>query len=214
MSVAPSSGSSLGSSLFSSPLGIGAGIGAVGLGALIAEGPGTPPPQFGQVAASAPQLQAQGQQSFGEGQQLIGQGTSALAMAEAGQLTPEQQATVGQYQSGLTNQARQQFYSMGMDPDKSTGFVTQTANIDAQVNAMAQAEIQSTIQLGLGEVSGGNSLESTGLGFENAANQALIAAGQAQLQLDQQYSSSLSSAFGAIGSMFGVAAKAAPALLA
>src|SRR6202041_1143556 len=110
-------------------------------------------------------------------------------MAESGQLTPEQQATVGQYQSGLTNQARQQFYSMGMDPDKSTGFVTQTANIDAQVNAIAQAEIQSTIQLGLGEVSGGNSLENTGLGFENAANQALIAAGQAQLQLDQQYRS-------------------------
>lgn len=209
MSVAPSSGGGLGSSLFSSPLGIGAGVGALGLGALIAEGPGSPPSQFGQVAASAPGLQSQGQQSFGEGQQLIGQGTSALAMAEAGQLTAPQQATLNQYQSGLTNQARQQFYSMGQDPDKSTGFVTQTANIDAQVNAMAQQEIQSTIQLGLGEVSGGNSLESTGLGFENAANQALIAAGQAQLQLDQQYSSSLSSAFGAIGSMFGVVAKAA-----
>jgi hypothetical protein len=211
MSVAPSSGSS-GSSLFSSPLGLGAGVGALGLGALLAEGPGSLPSQFGQLQNSVPTLQSQGATSFNEGQSLIGQGTSALAMAEAGQLTAPQQAQLQQYQSGLTNQARQQFYSMGIDPDKSTGFVTQTANIDAQVNAMAQQEIQSTIQLGLGEISGGTSLDSQGLQFESAANQALIAAGQAQLQLDQSFSSNLTAAFGAVGQMFGAAAKAGPSL--
>src|ERR1700733_5024855 len=150
MSMAPSSGGASSSSLFSSPLGIGAGVGAIGLGALLAQGPGSLPSEYGQLTGNVPNLQNMGQTSFNEGQGLIGQGQSALAMAQAGQLTAPQQAQLGQFQSGLTNQARQQFYSMGQDPDKSTGFVTQTANIDAQVNAMAQQEIQSTIQLGLG----------------------------------------------------------------
>ena len=193
------------SSLFGSPLSLAAGAGGLlGAGVLLAEGPGSLPSQYGQLTGNVPNLQNMGTTSYGQGQSLVGQGTSALEMAQAGQLTAPQQAQLGQFQSGLTNQARQQFYSMGQDPDKSTGFVTQTANIDAQVNAMAQQEIQSTIQLGLGEISGGNSLEQTGLGFENAANQALIAAGQAQLQLDQQYSQNLSAAFGSIGSMFGL----------
>jgi hypothetical protein len=210
MSVADTSGGS--SSLFSSPLSLGAagaGLGALGLGALIAEGPGQLPSQYSQLEQSVPYLQSQGQTAFGQGTQLEGQGTQALQMAQQGQLTPEQQAQVSTYQTGLTNQARQQFYSMGTNPDQNTAFLSTTANIDTQVNAMAQQEIQSTIQLGLGEVSGGNSLMNTGLGFENAANQALIAAGQAQIQLDQQYSSNLSSAFGAIGSMFGMLGGAA-----
>jgi hypothetical protein len=205
------------SSLFSSPLALGAGgIGALGLGALIAQGPGQLPSQFGQATQSSPWEIATGQQTIGQGQQLVGQGTQALAMAQAGQLTPEQQAQLGQYSSGLTNQSRQMFYSMGQDPDKSTGFVTQTANIDQQVNAMAQQQIQSTIKLGLGEISGGNSLMSTGQSEISAATQALMAAGEAQLKLDTSYSSNLTSAFGAIGSMFGAlggaALKAAPVL--
>ena len=210
MSLAPSSGAAGASSLFSSPLGIGAGIGALGVGALLAEGPGSLPSQYGQLTNNVPFLQNTGATDVGAGQTLVNQGTSALNMAAQGQLTAPQQAQLGQYESGLTNQSRQMYYSMGLNPDKSTGFVTQTANVDAQVNAMAQQDIQSTIQLGLGEVSGGNSLESTGLGFENAANQALIAAGQAQLQLDTSYTQSLTSAFGAIGQMFGAAAKVAP----
>ena len=214
MSLAPASGSALGSSLFSSPLGIGAGIGALGVGALLAEGPGSVPSQFGQLTNNVPFLQGTAQTDIGQGQQLVGQGTQALQMAQNGQLTAPQAAQLQQYQSGLTNQSEQMYYSMGMDPGKSTGFVTQTANVDSQVNAMAQQDIQSTIQIGLGEVSGGNSLESTGLGFESAANQALIAAGQAQLQLDTSYTQSLTSAFGAIGQMFGAAAKAAPAVAA
>jgi hypothetical protein len=185
-------------------LGAGAlGIGAVGIGSLLAQGPGNLPSQYGQLEQNAPWLQAAGQQEFGQGQSMVTSGQQALTMAQNGQLTAPQQAQLNQYSTGLTNQSRQMFANMGQNPDQSTAFLTQTANNDAQVNAMAQQEIQSTIQLGLGEVSGGSSLMSGGLGYESAANQALIAAGQAQIQLDQQYSSGLSSAFGAIGSLFG-----------
>jgi hypothetical protein len=210
-----SGGGSSSSSLFSSPLSMGAlGVGALGIGALMAQGPGNLPPQYGQLEQSVPGLQAQGGQAFGQGQALVGQGTEALQMAQHGELTPEQQAQLKVYSEGLNNQSRQQFYSMGRNPDQDTAFVSQTANIDTQVNAMAQQQIQTTIQLGLGEISGGNSLMGTGLGFENAANQALIAAGEAQLKLDTQYSSNLTSAFGAIGSMFGSMAKIAPLVAA
>lgn len=195
-------------------LGLGAGaLGAAGLGYLISQGPGQLPGQFGQSTANAGWEASAGQQEFGQGQTLEAQGQSALAMAQAGQLTPEQQAQLSVYQTGLTNQSRQQEYSMGLNPDQNTGNVTATANIDTMVNAMSQQQIQSTIALGLGEIQQGGSLMAGGSSDINAANQALIAAGQAQVQLDQQYSQSLSSAFGAIGSMFGtmggVALKAA-----
>ena len=179
------------------------GLGALGVGSMLAQGPGNLPPQFAQVEQNAPWMTSAGEQQFGQGENLVSQGTSALSMAQAGQLTPEQQAQVNVYGTGLTNQARQMYSNMGVNPDADTSFLSTTANIDQQVNAMAQSQIQSTIQLGLGEISGGNSLISSGLSYDNAANQALLAAGQAQIQLDQQYSSSLTGAFGAIGSLFG-----------
>jgi len=191
--------------------GIGAGalgLGALGVGALLAQGPGSLPSQYGQLEQNVPLLQGQGQQSFGQGQQLVSQGTDALAMAQRGELTPEQQAQLKLYGEGLNNQSRQMFYGMGRNPDADTAAITQQGNVDTQVMAMAQQQIQSTIQLGLGEISGGNSLMGAGLGFENAANQALIAAGEAQLKLDTQFSSNLTSAFGAIGQMFGGLGKA------
>ena len=177
------------------------GVGALGIGALASGGPAALPPQFGQM--NVPYLQQTGQGLVGQGQGLVGQGQSALAMAQHGELTPEQQAQLKVYSGGLTNQARQQFYNMGQNPDESTAFLSTTANIDAQVNAMAQQQIQTTIQLGLGEISGGNSLIGQGLGFESAANQALLQAAQAQMAADKDYSSSLTSAFSAIGTMFG-----------
>lgn len=207
-----------GSSSSSGPLGgVSAGTlgaGALGIGALgylISQGPGALPSQYNQLEGQVPGEEAQASALEAQGSALVGQGQGALAMAQAGQLTPEQQAQLQVYSGGLTNQARQEFYNMGRNPDADTSFLSQTANIDTQVNAMAQQQIQSTIQLGLGEISGGNSLIGQGLGFQNAANQTLIAAGEAQIKLDQQYSSSLTSAFGAIGSLFGVAAKVAPA---
>jgi len=213
LSLSPSLGSGSSGLSSSGLFGAGAlGLGALGFGALLAQGPGSLPSQYGQLTASVPTLQAQGGQAFSEGQTLIGQGSQALEMAQHGQLTPQQQAQVDVYGQGLTNQARQMYASMGIDPGKDTSFISTTADIDAKVNAMAQSQIQSTIQLGLGEISGGTSLTGQALGYENAANQALLQAGEAQLKQDQQYSSSLTSAFGAIGSLFGSVGKALFAL--
>jgi hypothetical protein len=73
---------------------------------------------------------------------------------------------------------------------------------------MAQQMIQSTIALGLGQISSGNQLMQTGGAEISAADQALLAAGQAQVQLDTTYSTNLTNAFGAIGKMFGMSALA------
>jgi hypothetical protein len=191
----------------SSMLGAGAlGVGALGFGAMLAQGPGSLPPQFGQLQGGVPGMRSEAALLEGQGQTLVGQGTQALDMARRGELTPEQQAQLKQYSTGLTNQSRQMFYNMGRNPDADTAAITQTANVDAQVNAMAQQQIQTTIQLGLGEISAGSSLSGQGLGFESAANQALLASGEAQLKMDQQYSSNLTAAFTAIGTMFAKAA--------
>lgn len=180
--------------------------GAAGFGAMVAQGPGSLPWEYGHLTSEVPGLEAEAGALEGQGSTLVGQGSEALRMAQHGELTPEQQAQLKQYQTGLTNQARQQFASMGRNPDQDTAFINQTANIDAQVNAMAAQQIQTTIQLGLGETSAGSSLIGQGLGFQNAANQALITAGEAQVKLDTAYSSSLTSAFSAIGTLFGAVA--------
>jgi hypothetical protein len=191
----------------SSMLGAGAlGVGALGFGALLAQGPGSLPPQFGQLTSAVPGMRSEAGVLEGEGQALVGQGAQALDMARRGELTPEQTAQLQQYRTGLTNTSRQMFFNMGRNPDADTAAITQAGNVDAQVNAMAQQQIQTTIQLGLGEISSGTALSGQGLGFESAANQALLQAGEAQLKMDQSYSSNLTSAFTAIGTMFAKAA--------
>jgi hypothetical protein len=179
------------------------GLGALGLGAILGKGESPLPAQFQQLQGNVPGLMSTGQGLVTQGQGLVGQGQQALGMAQRGELTPEQQAQVGQYSTGLTNQARQMYYNMGVNPDNNTSFLSTTADIDAKVNAMAQQQIQSTIQLGLGEISGGSSLIGQGQGFENAANQALIAAGNAQMQQDKNYSDSLTNVFSGIAKMAG-----------
>lgn len=186
-----------------SALGLGAlGIGAAGLGSILARGESSLPGQFGDVTASVPGLRNEASVLANESNALISGGTATLDAASRGILTPEQQAQLGQYGTGLTNQARQQFYGMGRNPDQDTAFISQTADIDAKVNAMAQSQIQSSIALGLGQLSSGSSFAGQSLGFSNAANTALIAAGEAQLRQDKSYSDSLSGAFGAIGKLF------------
>jgi hypothetical protein len=187
------------SSLFSSAGAL--GLGALGLGAILGQGGASLPPQFQQLESNVPGMMSTGQGLVGQGQGLVGQGQQALAMGQAGTLTPEQQAQLKVYSTGLTNQARQQFYNMGTSPDSNTAFLSTTADIDTKVNAMAQQQIQTTIQLGLGEISGGSSLIGQGQGFENAANQILLQTGQAQLQADKNYSDSLTSVFSSIAKM-------------
>ncbi len=196
-------GSSGGGPSGSNLLSLGAlGIGAAGVGSILARGESPLPGQFGDVTASVPGLRNEAGVLANESNALVAGGTATLDAASRGELTPEQRAQLGQYSTGLTNQARQQFYSMGRNPDSDTAFIAQTADIDAKVNAMAQQQIQSSIALGLGQLSSGSSFAGQSLGFSNAANTALIAAGEAQLKQDRSYSDSLSGAFASIGKLF------------
>jgi hypothetical protein len=186
-----------------------AGLGAAGLGAILGMGESPLPPQFTELTDSVSGLRSEASSLEATGSHLTGEGEQALAMARRGELTPEQQAQLKVYSGGLENQSRQMFFNMGRDPDADTAAITQQGNIDTQVNAMAQAQIQSTIALGLGEIQAGSSATGQGLQFESAANQALITAGNAQIQLDKQYSDALTGAFSAIGNLFGAAARTA-----
>ena len=189
-------------------LGLGAlGVGAAGFGAILGQGESPLPGEFNQLLGTVPGLQSQGSQLFGQGQSYLGQGQQALAMGQAGQLTGPQQAQLNLYRQGLGNQAAQTYASMGRNINQDTSGISTQAHIDEQVNAMAQQQIQSTIALGLGETQTGMGLSGQALGFESAANQALIEAGNAQLKQDQAYSSALTGAFAAIGQIAGPALK-------
>jgi hypothetical protein len=181
---------------------------ASGLGSILGISEAPLPQQFQQLEAQVPALNTEATSLENQGSTLTNQGTQALSMAQNGQLTQPQQAQLTQYQQGLNNTAAQTFASMGRNINQDTSGISTQANIDSQVNAMAQQDIQSTIALGLGETSAGQSYDSAGLGFQNAADQALIAAGQAQVNQDTAYSTALTGAFTAIGNLFGGAAGA------
>jgi hypothetical protein len=199
---------------------LGAGALAGGAGYLLSQGPAPLPSEYSELLGNVPQLQNTATALEGEGQSLLPgaqaltqQGTAELSMANAGTLTPAQQSQLQQYKTDLANKSNQMFYSMGRNPNEDTAAITEQADNDAKVNAMAQQDIQTTIQLGLGELSAGGQQESSalgftnaGLGFTSAANNALIAAGQAQVQANQSYSNSLTSVFTAIGTVLGGAA--------
>jgi hypothetical protein len=188
----------------SSALGLGSlTIGAGGLAAILGQGESPLPSEFSQLTASVPTLQSQGATVFGEGQGYLNQGAQALQMAQNGQLTQPQQAELDLYSQGLKNQTAQTYAGMGRNANQDTSAISSQAHNDEMVNAMAQKEIQTTIALGLGETSAGGSLTGQALGFESAANQALIAAGNAQLQQDKDYSSALTGAFSSIAQILG-----------
>ena len=185
------------------------GVGAAGFGAILGEGESPLPGEFNQLLGNVPGLQSQGSQLFGQGQSYLGQGAQALNMAQQGQLTGPQQAQLNLYRQGLQNQAQQTYASMGRNINQDTSGISTQAHIDEQVNAMSQQQIQSTIALGLGESQIGMGLSGQSLSFENAANQALITAGRAQLQQDKDYSTALTGAFSSIATILGGAAKLA-----
>lgn len=196
-----------GSSSSSSPFNLGTlgplAAGGAGLAGILSLGETAPPWEFGQVANNASTLEGESGTLFGEGQQFTNQGAQALQMAQNGQLTAPQQAQLQQYSQGLNNTADQTYASMGRNINQDTSGISTKANIDSQVNAMAQQQIQSTIALGLGETSAGANFTGQALGYESAANQALIAAGNAQIQSDQAYSTALSGVFSALGGIAG-----------
>lgn len=177
--------------------------GGAGLAGLFASGSDQLVPQFQQLEAQVPGLESEASTLEGEGQTFTTQGTQTLNNAAAGVLTPQQQAQLSVFQSGLTNTADQEYASMGRNPNQDTSFISTQADIDTKVNAMAQQQIQSSIALGLGQINAGSSATGQGLGFQNAADSALIAAGNAQVAADTQYSNALSGAFSAIGTILG-----------
>jgi hypothetical protein len=211
MSDADSGGGKSGAGIFGasgtlsgSPLSLGSlAAGGAGLAGLFSMGETAPPWEFGQVASNAATLEGESGTLFGEGQQFTNQGAQALQMAQNGQLTQPQQAQLQLYQQGLSNTAAQTYASMGRNINQDTSGISTQANIDTQVNAMAQQQIQSTIALGLGETSAGSNFTGQALGYENAANQALVQAGQAQVAADTAYSTALSGVFSALGTIAG-----------
>lgn len=188
----------------SDALGLGGlAAGGAGLGYLLSQGPAPLPQPFQQLEANVPGMEAEASTLESTGAGFAGQGAQALQQAQSGILTAPQQAQLTQYTQGLDNTAAQTFASMGRNINQDTSGIAAKADIDAKVNAMAQQEIQSTIALGLGETNAGLSYSGQGLQFQSAANQALITAGQAQMTADQNYSTALTGAFKAIGSIAG-----------
>lgn len=205
-------GGSFGGLSGSSLLGLGTlGVGAGALGYMLSQGPAPLPGEFSTVTGTnVPQLEQQAGTLNAEGQQYINTGETTLSNAAAGVLTPEQQATLSLTQSGLQNKTDQTIASEGMDPNKSTNAISFAALNDAQVSAMAQQFIQSSIALGFGQVQAGTTMTGQASADINAADQALISAGQAQIQQDTNYSNSLTSVFSAVGGLFG---KILPAMI-
>jgi hypothetical protein len=183
------------------------GLGALGIGAGLMLGKGeTPlPPEFGQMGQMVPGLQSNAQTLFGRGTDLYGQGMQAVRMGQRGELTQPQQAVLNQYRTGLTNQANQAYAAMGRSPTTDTSYIGTTADIDAKVNAMAQQEIQTTLQIGFGELTASAQESQLSLGYSDAAAKILQVMGDAQLKQDQAYSQSLTNMFSTIGKVAGIA---------
>jgi len=182
---------------------LGLGVGALGLGSILARGEPSLPSQFGQAQGMVPGLQANAADLYGRGQTLYGQGAEALRMAQRGELTQPQAAELKNYSTGLQNISNQMFASQGRNVTQDTSAIGAQAFIDSQVNAMAQKEIQSTIQLGFGELSASSQFTQESLGFSQAAANILLQAGKAQLDQDKAYSDSLTSAFASFAKIAG-----------
>lgn len=187
-----------------SALGLGA-LGA-GMGLMLAQGPAQLPQQYVQAEQQVPIIQGWAQNAQTQGQQLVGQATQGFAAAQAGQLTPEEQATLDQQNKQLNNQARQVYASMGRSFDQDTSSISTSTNIAQALMASAQNMIQTNIQLASAQLSGGTNLLGISANEESAANNILMQAGAAQVQLNTNYSNQLAAAMGAVGKAVAVAA--------
>lgn len=176
-------------------------LGAGALGYLVSQGP-APLPQAAQEAqGNVPFLESQAQWAAGLGKTYSGQGAEALAMAQKGELTPEQTAVLQQNRQGLQNTAAQTYASMGRNANQDTSFISTQGDIDAKINAMAQQEIQTTIQLGMTELQAGATFSGQATADMNAANQELMAIAQMQLGSDKNYTDALTGVFAGIAKM-------------
>ena len=195
------------SSTFGSAGSSGAGPSALGLGSLSLGsnsmfGPSLPI-ETTEAEMMVPGLSSGAADLYGRGTALYGQGSAALGMAQRGELTAPQAAELKNYSTGLQNISNQMFASMGRNVTQDTSAIGAQSYIDSQVNAMAQKEIQTTIQLGFGELSAASQFTQESLGYSQAAANILMQAGKAQLDADKAYSDSLTSAFASFAKIAG-----------
>jgi hypothetical protein len=172
----------------------------------IFSGPSPLPSEYANLTNTYAPIQfSQGQQAVQAGQALETQGKSALDMAQRGELTAPQQASVDQYRKGLENTALQTYSNMGLTPSQTTSYISTQADIDQKTIAMAQEFIKTTIALGGAEFSAGASFMQGGSNLEAAAAKELTDAGQAQLTADKAYSDLIGSVFQSVAKMAGAA---------
>ena len=175
-----------------------------GLAALFLAGGGPDiPPQIGQVDTNAAALESEADTLWGSGNSLIAGGQSALGPAMAGQLTPEQQATLTTEQQSATNVADQIYASMGRNPNQDTSFISTQTDINTKLMAAANQFVQTNIASAFQEINAGASITGQGGQDMSAANSALLQAAQLTMTADQNYSNALTGAFSAIGSLVG-----------
>jgi hypothetical protein len=188
------------------PLAAGGG----GLAALLASGGGPNiPPQVGEVDTNATGLENEASTLYSSGNALIAGGESALGPAMAGTLTPEQQATLTVERQSANNVADQTFASMGRNINQDTSGISTTTDINTKLMAAANTFVQTNIASAFQEITTGASLTGQGSTDLSAANTALLQAAQLTMTADTNYSNSLTSAFSAIGQIFGGVAGAA-----
>jgi hypothetical protein len=122
----------------------------------------------------------------GQGNTLNNAANADLANAQAGMVTPAQQATINQYVQNATNQLYQQLASSGVtNPQSDSRYLQGLQQIQQQAQAMTAAYIQQTFA---------NAMSEAG----QAAND-LNAAGTAATAADTAYTNALAQATAALG---------------
>lgn len=192
-----------------SPLAPAAAAGG-GIAALLLDGGGPDIPwEVPQVTSNATGLETEAGTLWNSGNSLIAGGESALAPAMAGQLTPQQQATLTVERQSANNVADQTYASMGRNINQDTSGISTRTDIDTKLMAAANNFVNTNIASAFSEIQAGASLTGQGTADMSAANQALLSAAQLTMKADTDYSNSLTSAFSAIGQIFGGVAGAA-----
>lgn len=115
-------------------------------------------------------------------------GRQMLADAQAGKITPAQQAQLDEMQASGEANLRQQFYRMGRDPNTDSGFQSALQQLKAQVEAQRQQFIDQMQAFGLQQL--------------QLSEQALAQAAQMQVQLDTNFRSALANALGGASRLF------------
>ena len=116
---------------------------------------------------------------------------AALGQANIAQTQPTaiQQQVLDKIQQDAVNQARQMYFQQGRDPNVDSSYIQVAQNIALQNAALAAGFVQQANQLGVQELQG--------------ANATLAAAGQQQLQVQQNFNNSLILVATALGRLFG-----------